>query len=199
MNSGVLTDPTLVLNKHWAPIRVCSVRRALTLVFKNLANVIATENYGLHDFSSWVSRGVDEDCPHIRTVGRRIPVPEVIVLHRYDRYIQPRVVFSRRNLYRRDRYTCQYCAKRYPSERLSIDHVVPRSQGGGSSWTNCVVACTRCNARKGNRSPEKVGMRTLQPPREPPPHMAFTLQWGERKPSWEHFVRNSGWTSSAGS
>ncbi len=187
MSIGILSEPTLVLNKSWLPIRVCSVRRALTLVFKELACVIG-ENYAVYDFSAWLGLQVENGKPCIHTVSIRLPVPEVIVLRRCDRFVRPRVVFSRRNLYRRDRHTCQYCGERHSVDELSIDHVTPRSLGGSSNWTNCVVACVRCNSRKGNRRPEQVGMKTIRPPVEPPPQMALTYQLGNRKASWEHFV-----------
>jgi len=117
----------------------------------------------------------------------------VIVLHQCDRYQRPRVAFTRRNLFRRDRNTCQYCGRKFSTEDLSIDHVVPRSLGGHSSWTNCVVACLDCNCRKGSRSLDAAHMTIRRPPREPPPQMAFTLHLGQRKASWETFVSDAYW------
>ena len=193
MSEAVLSEPTLVLNKNWLPIRVCTVRRALTLVFKDLARIIGTENYALYDFASWLDLKVQAGEPHIRTVSLSIRIPEVIVLRTCDRFTRPKVIFSRRNLFRRDRNTCQYCGERYSTEDLSIDHVVPRSLGGVSSWTNCVVACLACNARKGNRSLEAATMELRRAPREPPPQMAFTIQLAQRKASWEHFVSEAYW------
>ena len=187
MNSGVLSQPTLVLNKNWLPVRVCSVRRALTLVFKELASVIG-ENYAVYDFSAWASLEVESDDICIRSVTYRLRAPEVIVLRRCDRFLRPRVAFSRRNLFRRDRHTCQYCGETYSVDNLSIDHVTPRSRGGDSNWTNCVVACIRCNAKKGDRTLDQAGMRTMRPPVEPSPHMALVYQMGRRKASWDHFV-----------
>ena len=194
MNEAVLSEPTLVLNRNWLPIRVCTVRRALTLVFKDLARIIGPDqNYTLHDFESWLDMKVHANEPHIRTVSLRIRIPEVIVLRGCDRFTRPHVVFSRRNLFRRDRNTCQYCSVRFPTEELSIDHIVPRSLGGVGSWTNCVVACLSCNARKGNRQLDDAGMKLSRTPKEPPPQMAFTLHLGHRKASWEQFVSEAYW------
>jgi 5-methylcytosine-specific restriction endonuclease McrA len=196
MNAAVLSEPTLVLNKHWRPIRVCTVRRALTLVFKDLARIIGVDSGGattLYDFSSWADLKVAQGEPCIHSVSFSIRIPEVIVLHLCDRYTKPRVVFSRRNLFRRDRNTCQYCGKKFPTEDLSIDHVIPRSLGGHSSWANCVVACLSCNARKGSRSLANARMQILRAPKEPPPQMAFTLHVGKRKASWEQFVSDAYW------
>jgi 5-methylcytosine-specific restriction endonuclease McrA len=193
MTDSVLSEPTLVLNRNWLPIRVCTVRRALALVFKDLARIIGPENYALHDFASWLDLKVAADEPHIRTVSLRIRIPEVIVLRTCDRFMRPRVIFSRRNLFRRDRNTCQYCGVKFTTEDLSIDHVIPRSLGGESTWTNCVVACLSCNARKGNRTLEAAGIALQRSPREPPPQMAFTINLGHRKASWEQFVSEAYW------
>ncbi len=193
MSESVLSEPTLVLNKNWLPVRVCTVRRALTLVFKDLARIIGPGNYSLYDFDSWLDLKVASGEPHIRTVSLSIRIPEVIVLRTSDRFTRPRVVFSRRNLFRRDRNTCQYCGVRFPTEELSIDHVLPRSLGGSGNWTNCVVACLHCNARKGSRSLHAAGMHLLRTPKEPPPQMAFTLHLGHRKQSWEQFVSEAYW------
>ncbi len=191
--SEVLTEPTLVLNKNWLPIRVCTVRRALTLVFKDLARIIGPENFVLYDFASWVDLKVQAGEPHIRTVSLSIRIPEVIVLRNCDRFTRPRVIFSRRNLFRRDRNTCQFCGNRFPTEELTIDHIVPRSLGGVSNWSNCVVACMHCNARKGNRPLEAAKMQLIRIPKEPPPQMAFTIHLGKRKASWDQFVSEAYW------
>jgi 5-methylcytosine-specific restriction endonuclease McrA len=193
MSVTSLYEPTLVLNKNWLPIRVCTVRRALTLVFKDLARIIGPENFALHDFTAWADLAVPHGEPCIHSVSLRVKIPEVIVLHRCERFLRPRVVFSRRNLFRRDRNTCQYCGRRFSTEDLSIDHVLPRSLGGHSSWKNCVVACLACNFRKGNRRLAGARMKILRPPKEPPPQMAFTLNIGKRKASWEHFVSEAYW------
>lgn len=185
--SSALAEPTLVLNRSWRPVRVCTVRRALVLLFKDVARAIG-DNYALHDFPSWLSLRIREGQNHVQAVSLKIRVPEVVVLRTCDRFLRPRVVFSRRNIFRRDQNTCQYCGKRGPSDNMSIDHIVPRSRGGAASWTNCVVACRGCNERKGSRSLSQIGMRLQQPPWEPPSHMAFSMHLGRRKPSWTHFV-----------
>lgn len=193
--SNPLTDPTLVLNKNWLPIRVCTVRRALTLVWKDLARIISPENYVVHDFESWTDLRHHGDFSMVRTVSLEIRVPEIIVLRAFDRFTRPHVVFSRKNLFRRDRSACQYCGNRFATEDLSIDHVVPRSMGGVSSWTNCVVACLRCNARKGSRTLERAGMRLTRRPEKPSPQIAFSLPLGRRKRSWDPFVSEAYWNA----
>jgi len=188
MRSTALTEPTLVLNKSWMPLQICTARRAFVLLFKDLALAMG-DGFRLHDFESWIREDVDQER-HLFVVTSRshLRVPEVIVLHTCDRFSQPRVAFSRRNLFRRDQHTCQYCGKKGSMDELSIDHIVPRSLGGVGSWTNCVVACRRCNERKANRPLKHSGLRLLRQPTEPPAHMAFTTYIGRRKESWKQFV-----------
>jgi 5-methylcytosine-specific restriction endonuclease McrA len=183
----------LVLNRNWMPIRICTVRKALGLLFKDVARVILPETYECLDFRSWSELSVSALDDHVRTVSLRIRIPEVIRLIACDHTARPKVVFSRRNLFRRDRNTCQYCGRRYPSEQLSIDHVTPRAQGGKSSWGNCVVACLRCNVRKGNRRPEEAGMALRHRPTEPHWRPSFALPLVRRRESWEHFVSEAYW------
>ncbi|HNR99457.1 MAG TPA: HNH endonuclease [Planctomycetota bacterium] len=191
---AVLTQPTLVLNRHWTPIRICTVKKALGLLAKGAAHVIVPDTYESYDFQSWADLRATADEPHIRTVSLRIKVPEMIRLRFCDHAGTPRVVFSRRNLFRRDRNTCQYCGRRLPSEALSIDHVVPRALGGRSTWTNCVVACHACNVRKGNKLPADAAMKLLKPPREPRwrPTVLVALPV-QRRESWDHFISDAYW------
>ena len=106
--------------------------------------------------------------PSVRAVGTAQPrAPEVICLAHYDRLPGAAVTFSRRNVAKRDHHTCQYCGAQPGAEAITIDHVVPRSQGGASSWTNCVAACIRCNALKADRTPEQAGMKPRRRPVRP--------------------------------
>jgi 5-methylcytosine-specific restriction endonuclease McrA len=191
--SAVLVQPTLVLNRHWRAVRVCTVRKALGLVFKGIARVILPETYECYDFRSWADLHVTADEPHIRTVSLQIRVPEVILLVACEHAAKPKVVFSRRNLFRRDKNTCQYCGRRFPAEQLSIDHVTPRAHGGKSTWGNCVVACVSCNVRKGNKLLGEAGMSLLKQPREPRWRPSFAVPVFKRRASWEHFISEAYW------
>jgi 5-methylcytosine-specific restriction endonuclease McrA len=189
----MLDDHTLVLNRNWLAIDTCTVRRALCMLYVGAAKAVSAENFEVHDWYSWVSLGPGDGQPQVRAVHFSIRVPEIILLVSYDRLPKKRVVFSRRNLYRRDGFTCQYCGRRSIRSELSIDHVVPRAKGGHSSWSNCVVACLRCNKRKGNRTLEEAGMRLRRDPREPVwgPHL--TLNVSQRRGSWKRFVVPGSW------
>jgi len=101
----------------------------------------------------------------LRTPGRPYPIPSVVRLFRMVRRPPGRLALSRKNVFRRDRYTCQYCGAR--GVELTLDHVTPRSRGGRTTWENLVTACKACNTKKGNRTPEEAGMRLLKRPRAP--------------------------------
>ncbi|MGQ0613208.1 MAG: HNH endonuclease [Planctomycetaceae bacterium] len=192
---STLDDRTLVLNRSWAAITTTSVRHALCLVYQRVARVICPDTYETHDFDSWSSLAVARDEPQIRTVSLNIRVPEVIVLALYDGYPSRKVAFSRRNLYRRDQFTCQYCGCRPGSEELSIDHILPRSRGGRTTWENCALACVECNKRKSNRTPVDAGMRLLRVPRIPRWSSDVEIAIGRRKASWENFISDRYWNT----
>jgi len=178
----------LVLNAGWTPVRTVSVRRAIGLLCREVARVVDPEDYRTYDFITWADLGeLFSDGDVILSPRLRVPVPEVIVLHRYTGLPRRHPIFSRRNLFLRDHETCQYCGATPGTRELTIDHVVPRSRGGRTEWTNCVLACGRCNRRKGNRTPEEAGLRLRTAPRTPPPRFALGLLPG-RRVSWEQFL-----------
>jgi 5-methylcytosine-specific restriction endonuclease McrA len=190
---SVLTLPTLVLNRAWVPIRTTSVREALCLLFKGAAHAVEPETYRLHDFDSWASVRALEGVPLVRGVSISFPVPEILVLNRFDRVPEGVVVFSRRNLFKRDKYTCQYCGAQPGTEELTIDHVLPRSRGGQSTWENCVLACVSCNARKASRTPAEAGLRLRSKPARPAWKPVFTLRLGTIPTSWKDFLDEAYW------
>ena len=146
--SPTLQRPTLILNRNWQPINVATVARALILLWNDSAKVVDPVDYQLFDWSDWSQLVPDRDEPFIQSVRQKFRVPEVIALTKFDQLPTQSVTFSRRNVFKRDKLTCQYCGKQPGGEELTIDHVVPRAQGGQSSWTNCVLACVDCNSRK---------------------------------------------------
>lgn len=125
--------------------------------------------------------------PCVRAVHRSLRVPEVICLAHYDRLPGSAVTFSRRNVAKRDHHTCQYCGSQPGAEAITIDHVVPRSQGGVSNWTNCVASCVRCNALKADRTPEQVGMKLRRHPVRPEWKPLYAAH-GVRVESWARFL-----------
>jgi 5-methylcytosine-specific restriction endonuclease McrA len=192
----MLSEGVLVLNRNWTAVHVCDVKRAIVLLVQDLAQVV-TEDYQTHDYHSWreLSEHVAADGNlFVRTPSFRLLVPEVIRLIGYHR-MPPRIVkFNRRNIYLRDSYTCQYCGHRPAREDLTIDHIIPRSRGGRSTWENVVLACIQCNVTKSNRTPEEARMHLRRPPRRP--HWLATLRHTLKRPDrpiWQKFVDAAYW------
>ena len=161
----MLDTGVLVLNKVYQPIHVTSVRRAFSLLYAGAARAI-DEQFQLFDFESWSALSAASH-DSIGTINRRIRVPRVIVLLAYERLPRSRVRFSRFNIYARDDNTCQYCGRKLQRTALNLDHVVPRAQGGRTTWENVVTACGDCNLRKGSRLPRECAMFPRNSPRQP--------------------------------
>ncbi len=142
----------LLLNQDYQPLSICSIQRSIKLLFLEKAEL-------LHDYPDRM----------IQTPARKVNYPSVIRLKRYIHLPYHRIVLSRRNVMKRDKQTCQYCGHK---SDLTLDHVMPRSRGGKDSWENLVTACTKCNVRKGNRTPAEAGMPLKQEPYKPV-HISF--------------------------
>lgn len=192
MVSKVLQRPTLVLNRSWQPVNVATVARALVMVWSDTARVVDPLSYQLYSWDDWSQLIPCDDQPFVQAVSSRIRVPEVITLTDFNKLPSTTVAFSRRNIFKRDRMTCQYCSKRLKSEESTIDHVIPRSQGGGSSWENCVLACVKCNHSKADRTPKKAGMKLLNPPKQPNWNPVYS-QYSVRYESWSKFISDAYW------
>jgi 5-methylcytosine-specific restriction endonuclease McrA len=199
---SALDSKVLVLNKLYVAVRVVSARRAFSLLCRELAEVIHVDEgkYINYDFESWAElsalRKTFEPDKHdwIKTVRIDLAVPRVIRLFGYDRLPAQIVKLNRRNLFARDRNQCQYCGKTFPTSELSIDHVKPRTQGGGESWENLVCSCVKCNARKGGRTPDQAHMRLVRAPVKPKRNPLITLRLGqERYSSWKAFLDDAYW------
>jgi 5-methylcytosine-specific restriction endonuclease McrA len=167
-----MNEPVLVINANYEPLNVCSTRRALGLLLTGRAEMVAN------------GRG------YVRTVRLTIPRPSVIRLDRMIRRPRPKVRLTKRELFRRDNYTCQYCGQRSP--RLTIDHVVPRHRGGEHAWSNLVTACPGCNLRKGGRTLGESHMALQHRPWEPLATTAYLFgPMLEANQEWRPFLE--GW------
>jgi 5-methylcytosine-specific restriction endonuclease McrA len=145
--------PVLVLNANFEPIHVCNTRRAIALVISGRASLILN------------GRG------EIKTISQSFPRPSIIRLDKMVRRPRPHIKLTKREVLRRDNYTCQYCGQH--TSTLTVDHIIPRHLGGEHSWRNLVTACPACNHRKGGRTLEQAGMRLLHLPGEPPSSAAY--------------------------
>ena len=200
--SPVLNSSVLLLNRLYMALRVVSVKRAMTLVYRDLAEVVSVEDgkYLSYDFDDWLevsaARATFEPHEHdwIRTVRFQIAVPRIVRLLVYEKLPRVGIKLNRRNLFARDQNHCQYCGHRFASSDLSIDHVVPRSQGGVTSWENVVCACTRCNVKKGGRTPQEASMQLITEPIRPRRSPILTVKLSDAKyASWKQFLDFAYW------
>jgi 5-methylcytosine-specific restriction endonuclease McrA len=200
--AGALGLSVLVLNRSFVAVHITNVRRAITLLFRQLAEVVHIEEgqYAAHSLESWrelsalrtAYRGPHEDW--VRAVGYDLQAPRVIRLVACDRGPRQGLRFNRRNVFARDGNQCQYCGQHFPTSELSLDHVVPRSRGGTTSWENIVCACVACNVRKGGRTPPEARMNLVRHPVKPKRSPLLSIKLGNPKyESWKSFVDNAYW------
>jgi 5-methylcytosine-specific restriction endonuclease McrA len=169
---ATMNEPVLVLNANYQPINVTSSYRAINLILAEKATLIMN------------GRG------YIHSVTQRFPLPSVIRLRRMIKRPRPVVKLTRKEIFRRDNYTCQYCQRQL--KNLTIDHVIPRHLGGKTNWSNVVTACSRCNHLKGGMTPEQSGMYPRQRPKSPPnsavylfgKHLKNNREWKQFLVGW---------------
>ena len=193
----LLTRATLVLNRSWLPVHVTTVRRALCMCVRGVARIVAFDTLATYSFYEWLEVANPPTPLFIRSPSVQVAIPEIVVLTGYDKVPVHEAPFTRRNLFLRDDYTCQYCGHRAAPDRLSVDHVVPRSRGGRTSWDNCVLACMGCNARKADRTIKEAGLKLLKPPSRPRWTPYLNLRPNQRLESWHRFVPAARQTGSA--
>ncbi len=184
----MLNSAVLVLNRSYLPIHVTSARRAFSLVYQGIARIV-NEQYQTFDFEAWSQLAVARDMDAIGTPSGRIRVPRVIVLVAFDRLPKRHVRFSRINLMARDNFQCQYCGTKPRRTELNLDHVVPRSLGGRSTWENVVTSCVDCNRRKGGRTPRQARLKLKRRPERPRWTPLANLMWSSvRYQEWRPFL-----------
>ncbi len=145
-----MSQEVLVLNSDYEPLNVCNLRRAIVLIYLGKADVLHARTDG---------------TPVVIGGGEVVRTPSVVKLRHHVKRPLPQLKLSRRSVFARDNYTCQYCGT--GSKELTIDHVLPKRHGGGMTWENLVACCRRCNTKKGDKSPEKAGMKLMRQPRRP--------------------------------
>ncbi|PIP72092.1 MAG: HNH endonuclease [Nitrospinae bacterium CG22_combo_CG10-13_8_21_14_all_47_10] len=171
---------SLVLNYSYEPLQFCSARHAIIMVFGGRAEELDSAGYTVH------------------TPSTSFQLPTVIrVLKMVRRKRKKTLSFSKKNILRRDNYTCQYCGT--SNHPLTVDHVVPKSRGGGTNWTNIVVACKTCNLKKADRTPLEVDMKLRKPPGKPEYHfISFVIPSGPEShvEIWQKYLPENSATKS---
>lgn len=158
----------LVLNQDYNPLTVCSVNRAFLLVFLEKAELLQYEE------------GI-----YLRSVSQSFHKPTVIRIKNYVQVPYRGVVLTRYNIFKRDHHECQYCGK---GKELTLDHLIPRSKGGKTSWKNLVTACKACNTKKGDRTLEGAGLVLRRPPFKPSYIMFLRDTFGHVRKDWMQYL-----------
>lgn len=198
----MLNRRVLILNRLWQAINVVTARRAFSLVYQGHAKVVAPWNgsFRTFDFDEWrcFSQEQTNGGAYVHTVSYRLLVPSIVVLGSYDKLPQQEVKFTRKNIFGRDGCRCQYCGRVCDPRDLNIDHVIPISRGGKTTWTNVVTSCIDCNRKKGHRTPWEAGMRLIRKPRKPRwrPYPSPALRIEDE--SWKHFLDPDAWNVELG-
>ena len=195
-----LSEPVLVLNRLWQAVNVIAAKRAFSLLASGHASVVYEENedFQIFDMMDWVDfsqyNQPASDMEIVHTVRYTIRVPKIILLSIFDKVPKKDLKLTRKNVFERDKYQCQYCGKRLPSEELNLDHVIPRHYGGKTTWENIVCSCVKCNSRKANRLPHEASMRLTRKPSKPQwrPVISIAAR-GRKHDEWKHFIDVAYW------
>ncbi len=164
----MLNRKVLILNQNFEPLAISTVKRAIILLYAKKVELVERYESEIH------------------SVSMAMPCPSVIRLNTYIYKPYRQVPLNRKNIFKRDRHTCQYCGKN--SRPMTIDHVIPKSFGGKDTWENLVCACLKCNAKKGNRTPEMAGMKLLRPPKKPTHLFLLQISAGNPHPTWKPYL-----------
>lgn len=187
----VLNKDTLVLNKNWVPIGTTSVKNAIILMSRGRALGMCPESFVAYRWEDWISEetNLPSATNYIKTSNCAVPAPDSIILTKYDSLSKTKVTFSRRAVYQRDSFICQYCLKRKKTVELSLDHVIPKSKNGETNWENCVTSCKRCNNKKGDKTLKELGMKLPRKPRRPSWNPVMHIAPERRPASWAAFLK----------
>ncbi len=196
MSDGEDGRQTLVLNRLWQPVNIIGPRRAFSLLSQGNAQVInaGDGSFQTMELEDWILYSIENPPepgqPCIHTVRYALRIPTVVILRFFDRIPKQEAKFSRQSVLERDDHTCQYCGRDYHDHELTLDHVIPRDQGGLTTWENIVTCCIYCNSEKANRMPHQAGMSLRARPHRPK-EKPLSLRLSERLTSadWKHFVK----------
>jgi 5-methylcytosine-specific restriction endonuclease McrA len=185
-------NTVLVLNKNWQAINVKTPQDAFCMIATGAATGLDIDSSGNMTpitWQKWIELEVREGDNYIKTVKGHIRIPTVIILCKFNQVPKRRPKFSSKAIWERDKGICQYTGKKLKPGEGNIDHVIPKQKGGQTSWTNCVLSCTKVNAKKGNKTPEEMGLKLLREPFTPK-ELPSTLYIKNHYsiPEWDYFL-----------
>jgi 5-methylcytosine-specific restriction endonuclease McrA len=164
-----MEQKVLILNQDFSAFALCSIQKAFILIYLDKAEMVHRSETGT-----------------LRSISQSFPIPSIIRLQRYVHVPYKGIALSRHNVMKRDAYQCLYCGS---TKNLTLDHMIPKSRGGDSSWTNLVTACMRCNTRKGDRTPEEAGLILKQKPKKPSLVSFLVANAGSLDQTWQTYLK----------
>jgi 5-methylcytosine-specific restriction endonuclease McrA len=192
--SSLNKDIVLVLNKNWQAINISTPADALSMMYSNTAtglDIRGKDDMVPLTWKQWVDLSCSEDDHFVKTIQGNVKIPKIIILCRYDKVPKKRPKITRKGIWIRDQGICQYTGKKINPNEGNIDHVIPKSRGGATDWTNCVLAHKKVNAKKADRTPEEAGLKLIrQPyvPKELPVSFYLTNKYNIQE--WELFLNS---------
>lgn len=191
---GVLyKDIVLVLNRNWQAIGVKTPAETIGMLMTDTATALNIEGNDVMipvKWNDWIKLSIGKNDLTVKTVNREYKIPKVIVLCKFDKVPKKRPRFSAKNIWIRDKGCCAYTGKSLKPNEGNIDHLIPKSRGGRTDWTNCVLAHKEVNAKKGNKTPEEAGLKLLikpEPPKELP--IYFYIKNKHNIKEWNYFLK----------
>jgi 5-methylcytosine-specific restriction endonuclease McrA len=200
MTTATMGKKCLVLNRNWTPVATVSIQRAITMLFSEYddgtpkAKIIDHETFQIFSWSDWSKMRPSLTDEQIAGANYSYKIPEIILLSKYEKMPRPKVHFSRRTLFKRDKMMCQYCGEKPGTDLLTIDHVIPRAQGGTTTWENCALCCVGCNRKKADKTPKQAGMKLLSVPAKPSTNL-FRYETLKPVKSWEAILGEQYWNT----
>jgi len=199
MSRRLVNESVLVLNKYFMAIQVTVAKEAICALVTGKAKVVdeSYKTYNLADWAAFTAAKKDNELAKvyagiIRSPSIQIFAPQVVIIPdcEFNSPLIKTVKYSRRNIYQRDNYTCQYCHKKVRKDHMTLDHVIPKSRGGKSKWNNVVASCTWCNAKKGDRLLSELGwtLKKLPAPPRWKSHVGIPFSRG-KKEYWNNFLK----------
>ena len=191
LTKSFLQRRVLVLNKNWQAINTSTAGHAISLIFSGQAKGILVEDSKIQalEWEEWINISVPDDDAVISTVDKKIKIPSIIVLCFYDKIPKQSVKLTQNNLWERDNFTCQYTGTKVNKTTGNIDHIIPRSLGGKTTWENCVIACREINDKKSDKTPEQAGLALIRKPIRPRTMpVSFFIKNKEGNADWNWFL-----------
>ena len=194
MSNNVLDSPVLVLNKSWMAVRVQSLKKALSKVTAGRAKILDPISSQLYTWEDWLStffteKETEVNYETIRSKYWSFKKPKIIICTSYNKIPHTSLKLSRRNILIRDRFTCQYTGKRVTYKNATLDHIVPKSKGGKTSWTNLVACTFEVNVKKADRTPEEAGLKLIHVPKKPQWSPIYAISLKKRPKCWENYIK----------